>query len=467
MMKTVTPSPRPGEILDGKYRVEAMIGEGGMGYVLLATHLQLEERVALKLLLPKAAADPVVVERFLREARAVRRIRGEHVARVYDIGETESGAPYIAMEYLEGADLAKTLSQRGRLPIAEAIDYVLQACEAVAAAHALRIVHRDLKPSNLFLTRGENGSPRVKVLDFGVSKMSLGESDMSMTHTSAVLGTPRYMSPEQLVSARAVDVRSDIWALGVIVFELMTGEQPFLANNVLELGAVVLTSPPRNLRTVEPACPIGLAAAVDRCLAKDPNERFQTIADLADALAPFGDAHARDVAARVAATLHGSRGTSSGQLGGSTTPIDGRAVVEGRPRGYVPSPLESAPTVNAPGLARPAMASGPSPAIAAVVGVVLVGSIGVVVAWTSHARTPDRAPTSSSSIASAAESVAPLASAAPSDAPTAPEPPPPPKSATRPSSHGVASAPRPKPHVPTLPKSAPEPAPTVPDRHAF
>ena len=214
---------REGEILAGKYRVERLLGSGGMGMVVAAHHLDLDEKVALKLLLPGAATNPMLVARFVREARAAAKIKSEHVARVTDVGQLEDGSPYMVMEHLEGSDLAAYLTRTGPLPVAEAVDFVLQACEALAEAHGLGIVHRDLKPANLFCVQRVDDQRSIKVLDFGISKISVDTASQSLTQTSALMGSPLYMSPEQMQSARTVDARADIWSLGVILFELLAG----------------------------------------------------------------------------------------------------------------------------------------------------------------------------------------------------------------------------------------------------
>lgn len=209
-----------GDVLAGKYRVDAVLGVGGMGIVVAATHLQLEQKVALKFLLPAAIQSPEAVERFLREGRAAVRLKSQNVAKVTDVGTLENGAPYMVMEFLHGADLAAVMAERGLLPVAEAVSYVLQACEAIAEAHSLGIVHRDLKPQNLFVTRKVDGRPLIKVLDFGISKSMDTQSGLSLTRTSSIMGSPLYMSPEQMRSSKNVDQRSDIWAIGVVLYEI-------------------------------------------------------------------------------------------------------------------------------------------------------------------------------------------------------------------------------------------------------
>jgi serine/threonine protein kinase len=287
-MKDTSPSVVTGMMLAGKYRVEHVLGEGGMGIVLSATNEALRQRVAIKLLRSGALANAKALGRFEREARAAASLRSNHVARVLDVGKLEDGRPYMVMEHLEGRDLGDVIDHDVELPVGVAVDYVLQACEAVAEAHAAGIIHRDLKPKNLFLTRTVDGRPLVKVLDFGISKMEDAAEDMSLTRTTEIIGSPSYMSPEQLRASKGVDVRTDIWALGVILFELLTKKVPFLAVTVTELVAVVLTEPVPDLRLDRKDVPVPLADAIYRCLAKKREDRFETVSDLVRAIAPFG-----------------------------------------------------------------------------------------------------------------------------------------------------------------------------------
>ncbi len=294
-----------GDVLAGKYRIERVLGQGGMGVVVAAMHLQLNQRVAIKLLLAGATAD--IVERFLREARAAVRLKSQHVARVIDVGALPDGAPYMVMEYLEGSDLSGVVRSSGALSVYDAVEYLLHACEAISEAHSNGIVHRDLKPANLFLTRAADGTSTVKVLDFGISKVAgaEGEEDtgMSLTKTSAVLGSPLYMSPEQMKSARLADARSDIWSLGAILYELLTGSVPFNAMTFTELVLMVNMETPRSIATIRGDVPPGLEAAVFKCLEKKPENRFENVAELAWALAPFAPLHAQASADRVGRTL--------------------------------------------------------------------------------------------------------------------------------------------------------------------
>jgi serine/threonine-protein kinase len=294
---------QPGSVLLGKYRVERVIGVGGMGAVIAARHLQLDERVAIKFLLPTMLEAGEIVQRFLREARAAIKIRSEHCVRVLDVGTLEGGAPYMVMEYLDGQDLSGLLEQSGALPVEDAVDWVLQAAEALAEAHAMGIVHRDLKPANLFLTRRPDGTASVKVLDFGISKQTDSGADASVTKTQAVLGSPRYMSPEQMRSTRDVDARADVWALGAVVHELIAGQPPFDAETMTALCAAILQDPPNPLRARRPDAPVQLETAILGALEKDRGRRYQNVAQLAAALAPFGTPAASASAERIARVL--------------------------------------------------------------------------------------------------------------------------------------------------------------------
>ena len=285
------PAPvSPGEVLAGKYRVENVLGSGGFGVVVAARHVQMGNRVALKFLLPQVLARPELVARFLREAQAATQIGSEHVARVTDVGTLESGAPYMVMEYLEGQDLSVLLHQRGPLPIPEAVDYVMQGLQALAEAHSRGIVHRDLKPANLFLTKRADGSALVKVLDFGIAKSTPLESlpQSNLTKTGGMMGSPLYMSPEQVRSAKHVDGRSDVWSLGVTIHELLTGAYPFEADTAHGVIASIIADAPRPLREKRPDAPAELEAILLGCFEKDPAKRIPNVAELARRLAPFG-----------------------------------------------------------------------------------------------------------------------------------------------------------------------------------
>lgn len=310
----------PGTVLAGKYRVERTLGVGGFGVVLAAVHEQLDERVAIKVLLPQAASHATAPSRFVREARAAAKIRSEHVARVKDVGTLEDGTPFMVMEYLEGEDLAALVKRAGGQPVGDVCEWVLQACEAIAEAHGLGIVHRDLKPANLFLTRRIDGAPCVKVLDFGISKLATeAGADKGMTGTAEVMGSPFYMSPEQMRSTRDVDARADVWALGTILFELLAGAPPFDGETMTGLIVAIMQEPPRDLGAYRPDVPPPLRDAVLRCMQKDPSARWQDVLQLAQAIAPFAPPRAGASLGRIAAALGAARashGPSSAALSG-------------------------------------------------------------------------------------------------------------------------------------------------------
>jgi serine/threonine-protein kinase len=282
------PHVRENETVAGKYRIGRTLGEGGMGVVVAARHLELDQMVAIKFLRPEIAEEAASAERFRREARAAARIRSPHICRVLDVGTTEDGLPYLVMEYLEGCDLSDELAKRGRFPVPEALDYVLQACEGLSEAHACGIVHRDLKPGNLYLESRSDGSRSIKVLDFGVSK-SLIESagQLKLTKTASLVGSPLYMSPEQLDAAIDVDARVDIWALGTILYELIAGRTPFLADTIPQLVNAVMNGTHPSFQSLGIPAPLGLEAVVSRALSKRREDRYPSITEFAQALLPF------------------------------------------------------------------------------------------------------------------------------------------------------------------------------------
>ena len=261
-----------GGMVENRYRVDGVLGAGGMGVVVEATHVALDERVAMKLLRPRAMGSERARQRFLREARAAAKLRSEHIAKVRDVGVTDTGAPFMVMDLLSGCDVQQLIKARGALPIAEAVAIVLQACEALAVAHATDIVHRDIKPANLFLESGQ-GVVTVKLLDFGISKLRSGE-DEELTGSSDMIGSPAYMSPEQLRVARDVDERADIWSLGVVLFEALTGQRPFRGESLADLSMAILAEP-RMPVAEDIDAPEALIAIVDRCVQKDRDDRFR------------------------------------------------------------------------------------------------------------------------------------------------------------------------------------------------
>lgn len=300
------PNLRQGTLLAGKYLVEESLGSGAMGVVVSARHLVLNERVAIKTLRPEVLDNPEAVARFMREARAAVRIKSEHVAHVTDVGTFDDGVPFMVMEYLDGVDLSSWLKTHGPLPVTQAVEFLLQACEALAEAHVLGIIHRDLKPANLFCIRRRDGSLAIKVLDFGISKvtdMRYSSSALSMTDASALMGSPNYMSPEQLQQPRGIDHLTDIWSLGVILFELLTGTSPFAGESLPELIINITTQPPKSLREIRPELPAKIEAVIDRCLRKDRAERYANIGEFAAALGPLGPKRAEVYVERVAGIL--------------------------------------------------------------------------------------------------------------------------------------------------------------------
>lgn len=324
---------QPGEVLAEKFRVDRVLGEGGMGVVLAAFHLGLQHRVAIKLLRAALANNADVVARFLREARAAVQITSPHVARVTDVATLPDGTPYLVMEYLEGTDLSDVIKTAGPLPIADACRYILEAGEAVSEAHSLGIVHRDIKPANLFLARRRDGKSMIKVLDFGISKVS---AEQSLTRTTGMMGSPLYMSPEQLRSARDVDVRTDIWALGVTLFELLAGSPPFTADDLPQLMVQIMTAEPRSLSQLRPDLPPSFVAIVERCLEKDPARRFATIDELIDALRPFAS---MTLAVRLGSTEVAPVGPGGTQIAGVRTTSPAAQTVQ---------PLVVAPRARSP-----------------------------------------------------------------------------------------------------------------------
>lgn len=402
-----------GEVLAGKYRIERVLGQGGMGVVVQATHIHLDERVAIKFLLPQALESPEAVARFAREARAAVKIKSEHVARVTDVGTLETGCPYMVMEYLHGRDLAQLVQDQGPLTIEHAVDFVLQASEAIAEAHSLGIVHRDLKPSNLFLIHRADGSPCVKVLDFGISKttgMKGSGPDLGMTRTTAVMGSPLYMSPEQMASSRNVDQRTDIWALGAILFELLTGQVPFQADTMPQLCAMVLQEPAPALRGRLPMAPEGLEAAILRCLEKVPARRFNNVAEFANSIAAFAPRWGRVSVERISRIL-----TAAGQH--QVAPSS--ETLPSNPPLTAPAQTgKDAATQAAWDQSAPAPKRSRAPLIAAVLGVTAVALGGAALFGysqfiASDATTPSAGPASQTT---------PVATADPPPAPTAPPP---------------------------------------------
>ncbi len=279
--------PAKGTLLHGKYRVEGVIGIGGMGLVVAARHELLKKRVAIKMLLPEFARNVDVRARFEREAQAAFSLKSEHICRVLDAGELENGQLFITMEYLKGEDLGTILKERGKLTVHEAVEYVLQACEGLAEAHDSDVIHRDLKPTNLLIVQRKDGTPCLKIIDFGISKLE-GDGSGELTQTHAYMGSPQYSSPEQIVSARAVTAKSDLWSLGVILYQLLTGALPFpMSEDMSLLVNAIRHNEAVPLLSRDPWLDPALEGIVRRCLQKDPAARYASAADLFSALLPL------------------------------------------------------------------------------------------------------------------------------------------------------------------------------------
>ncbi len=278
--------PAKGDIVGEKYEIEKVVGRGGMGAVYSARHRELGHQVAIKVLFTEHGDEGA---RFLREAQTCARLSSDHITRVFDVGRLDTGAPFLVMELLHGSDL----SGLGTPPVPVAVGYLLQACAGVAEAHAAGVVHRDLKLQNLFLTTRADGSPQVKVLDFGISKRVRGGAaeggvdEVSLTTTESFLGSPLYMSPEQLRDSKDVDGRTDIWSLGVILYRLLTGKAPFPGTSLPAVALAIAMEKPAVPSTLRADIPPGLDAVILRCLQKDRAHRYATVGELVAALRPF------------------------------------------------------------------------------------------------------------------------------------------------------------------------------------
>ena len=294
-------------VLASKYRLLQQIGEGGMGVVHLGEHLELKTRVAIKLLQPKLASDSTARARFLREARLAASIEGEHSARIHDVGTDDEGRPYMVMEHLVGETADARLVREGKIPLQEAATIVMQLLDAVSEAHAKGLVHRDLKPGNVFLTERTGEATWVKVVDFGISKATFPEHggsspSLTLTEPRTLLGSPEYMSPEQLRDSASVDARSDIWACGIVLFELLSGKVPFEAPTLADLYVRIVSGTPRTLADVGVSgVPAAITRLIERCLRKAKEERPQSAYEVAVALAPFATDSAKNLLPRIRA----------------------------------------------------------------------------------------------------------------------------------------------------------------------
>ncbi len=376
--------PELGQVV-GKYRVVRQLGEGGMGVVYEAMHTRIQQRVAIKMLLPDVLDAPDVISRFEREARAAGKLKSENTTRVLDVDVSDNGLPYMVMEYLDGSDLGKVLETTGVLHIHDAVDVVLQACNAMAEAHSEGVIHRDLKPSNLFITM-IGTTRRVKVLDFGISKVE-NDTDARVTATQTVVGTPLYMSPEQVRSAKHVDARSDIWSLGIILFELIAGRTPFEGSTTAAAAAICIDPPPP-IKLFREGVPPELEQAIFTALQKDPALRFQNVQALAAAIAPFGTGSVVRTDAAPAFIPQGSSNPSLPSIPSAIEsartllPQGSGQVQQLPPREHVAGTMPGWTTRSSPGTRRTrwvvALAMGTLTLLTAVV---------LAIAWTRHTTT--------------------------------------------------------------------------------
>jgi serine/threonine-protein kinase len=417
----------PGEVLAGKYRVDKVLGAGAMGVVVAGTDLALDRKVAIKMMKPRGSVQREKEERFLREARVVAKLRSEHVVNVLDFG-TVGEAPFIVMEYLEGCDLAALLEERGVLPIGEAVTLTLQACDAIAEAHAAGVVHRDIKPANLFVTTGTDGMPKIKVVDFGIAKDD--KSVMSLTGTADVLGSPLYMSPEAIRGTRDVDARTDVWALACCLFEMLAGVSPFMQDTLAHLIVAIGSMPPLSLARYRQDVPPGLSKAIEHALEKDRELRTPSVAAFAAEIAPY----APPLVASYAGIAAGARSAGVGSVAVPPAPPGDPSVQpvlpSARPAEPVtPPPSKTAPAVTSlPEATRMEASSGPatsaastterraSRATAALIVLATVITAAVVVSLVRDRAAPTTVPPSLPAISGTvpvAEVVVPLATADP------------------------------------------------------
>jgi serine/threonine-protein kinase len=424
---------RVGLVLDGKYAVSRLLGEGGMGEVYEARHTKLGRRVAVKFLFAQYARRPEVARRFENEAMTAGSLEHENVAAVYDVGALPDGAQYLVMEFLDGEDLDKVLQRCGRLALARAADIVVQACHGLDEVHRRGMVHRDLKPANLFLLRRPNGADLVKIIDFGIAKLRSDHVALDATKTGMAIGTPHYMSPEQGRGEKNISPASDIYALGVILFELLSGERPHQGSSPFEIVHKMLTEPAAPLEPLAPGLAPQVYAIVRKAMAAQPTDRFASASEMAAALTPFAAA-------------------GSGQIAPLPPPVPSSAATALEPPVTGPSP--STLTAADLPLTLPSGAAKPRIGLAIALGAlgvlaVAAGAVGVLSARGS------RHDAAAAAAMAAGSPLIPPAASAPSAGPSADLVPPPstdaPKESSANSAGGMATTVPPKARASTAP----------------
>lgn len=441
--------PSAGEVIDGKYRIDRMLGQGGMGAVAAAFHLLRKAPVALKFISPDIVRVPGAVERFVNEAVAASQIDSDHVVRIFDVGQMPSGLPYIVMEMMSGQDLAVVLEREGQggMPVPRAVHFVLQILRALQVAHAAGIIHRDLKPSNAFVITKDGEPDFVKLLDFGISKITqeASESAQHLTQTNTGLGTPLYMSPEQARNARDATPQSDIYSVSAILYELLTARTPYLADTPNDLLYKLFTTEPDDIRKLRPDLPEGLAAAVHRGLSKDAALRPSSVTELAEQIAPYADARSASIVARIGSARsvrHSAPDAQRTLIAPQSSPLEQTALAPG-PAAAQTAPLSSVQTGGArPGAtelnmgvsdvspAAPPRKKGPGAAIAlGVIAVLALAGGGVALSRgnSTTSTAPPAAPSATPTQSASPEpgiTVTPVKSAAPEVAPAVESPPP-------------------------------------------
>jgi serine/threonine-protein kinase len=313
--KPAKKSAEGGALLDGRYRIVRLLGEGGMGAVYLASHVGLGRDVAIKFLHAELASREEVVGRFYREAQAAAAIRHKNIIEVFDVGMSPQGEPFLVMEYLEGESLAGLLKRAGPLNLGAACAVMEPTLQALQAAHRKGIIHRDLKPDNIFLAYQQGEPPVVKIIDFGISKFTQGEVDKWRTKTGSVMGTPAYMSPEQARGSAGLDHRTDLYSMGTILFEMLTGALPFAGNNFAEYLSAMLIEDPRAPQSLCAGFPVEAEPVVRKALAKNPDQRFANATEMLDALAALPNYDARQERLTLLASTVEVRGFAAGDLG--------------------------------------------------------------------------------------------------------------------------------------------------------